>query len=116
VVLGYEDNNNKIGLKASGSGGIAQLKQKLAEDQPLYAILRVATAGTTAVKFVFITWIGPRVPALKKARVSTHRDSVGELFGSCHIRMQTDQLDELSPQSIDAKIRHAAGTDYDRGY
>jgi hypothetical protein len=116
LVIGYEDNNNRVGVKISGSGGINELKKNLPADQPVYALLRVAAPGTTSVKFVFITWIGPKVGALKKARVSTHSVAVGDLFGAIHVRMMTDSQDELNSQSIDAKIRHAAGTDYDRGY
>ena len=47
----------------------------LAEDQRVYAYVRFETGDEMSrrAKFAFITWIGPSVPPLKKAKVSTDK-------------------------------------------
>lgn len=52
------------------------------EDERLYAYYRFKTGDDMSVraKFAFITWIGPKVTPLRKAKVSTDKAFVKQIF------------------------------------
>jgi len=80
VLLGYQ--NNEIVLTGSGSGGLQEFKTKLIDNQIQYGALELIVKGDeyNPIKFVLLTWIGPKVgPGLDKARASAHRDDIFDL-------------------------------------
>ncbi len=84
VVYGYE-GNNKIVVQGSGSGGLEELKGILQDDQVHYGYLRVVSGDSESkrAKFVFISWVGEKVGALKRAKVSVHKASVKQVIQVC---------------------------------
>lgn len=60
----------------------AQFSYLYAEDNRVYAYLRFETGDEMSrrAKFAFVTWIGPAVPPLKKAKVSTDKAFVKQVF------------------------------------
>ena len=77
VALGYE-GNAKIVLQGKGSGGLSELTSEFKDDQCQYAYLRVISGDSESrrTKFVFISWCGEQVGALKRAKMSVHKASV----------------------------------------
>jgi len=84
ALFGYEGDSNTIVPVGSGSGGIEELKQHLEEKKIFYGLLRVVDMfdATANVKFVFINWIGERVPITRKALITTHKGTI-HLFFRC---------------------------------
>jgi hypothetical protein len=83
VLFGYQNQNQKDALltvQATGSGGINELKQHFTSDAALYAILSHVQSDQleedltyTTAKYLFISYVGPDVKPLVKARSSQHR-------------------------------------------
>ena len=113
VVYGYE-GNSKIVKKASGSGGLDELKGSLEDDQVHYGYLRVTSGDNESKrsKFVFISWVGERVGPLKRAKVSVHKASVKQIIQSYAIEVHAEKQEELIEEDILTRVRKAGGADY----
>lgn len=79
IVLGYDNQReDALVVIGTGSGGIADLQSLLADDQVSYAVLPVefAEGDYSTKKYIFLTWVGPAVKPLFKARSSQHRNQL----------------------------------------
>jgi hypothetical protein len=65
---------------------------------------------STTVKFVFIVWVGERVPFIQKAKVTTHKGSISALIGQYHNDVHASNLSELSEDIVLGKVRDASGS------
>jgi hypothetical protein len=86
ILFKYQDNNT-LTLAGRGSGGLAELVNHFEEGERSYAYLKVKWGDdlSTREKFVLITWVGEKVPPLKKARVSTDKAFVKEVVKVRHL-------------------------------
>ena len=68
-----------------------------ADDDRVYAYLRFETGDEMSRrrKFAFVTWIGPSVSPLKKAKVSTDKAFVKAI---CYVSLRSCTLDSLFTQ------------------
>ena len=113
VLAGYE-GNNKIVSQGSGTGGLNELVGNLADDQVQYGYFSVVTGDSESrrTKFVLLTWIGPNVGALKKARTSVHKSSVKEIFRDFAIEVQSDDKEDFAEDVVIQKVVKAGGANY----
>lgn len=111
-LYGYEGTSNNLALVASGSGGVGELKDHLQDDRILYGLLRVIDYyDTTAnTKFVYIVWVGERVPIMRKALITTHKGDVTGFIGQHHVALHWSNKSEASEEDVKAKVSSAAGT------
>lgn len=81
ILFGYE-GNNKIVLQGKGEGGLSELAAKFVDDQAQYAYLRVVTGDQESkrTKFVFVSWCGAGVGALKRAKMSVHKADIKKVI------------------------------------
>jgi hypothetical protein len=66
-------------------------------------------------KFAFVTWIGPSVGPLKRARVSTDKAFVKEVVTNFAVEVIASEIDELSENEIRSLIVKAGGANYGTG-
>jgi len=90
------------------------LKGTLEDDQVLYGYVRVVSGDSESkrAKFVFISWVGERVGALKRAKVSVHKASVKQVIQSYAIEVHAEKQEELTEDDINTRVRKAGGADY----
>jgi len=104
VLLGYDKND--LTLTDSGTGGLSELQAKLNVEQIQYAAIELIVKGDeyNPIKFVFLSWIGPKVGAgLEKARASAHRDLIIELINKgipISAQHQAENLSEVSYEQL----------------
>jgi len=112
ALFGYE--GNALVVQGKGSGGVEELKQLLAEDQCQFGYLRVISGDSESkrVKFVFISWVGERVGALKRAKVSVHKANVKTVIQSFGVEVHAEKLDELDEGELLSRVKKAGGADY----
>jgi len=112
MALGYEENRNAISLIGSGNGGLEEMYGYLSEQGIAYALLRVTDVidESVTVKFVFIAWVGDKVPFVRKARITTHRGAVVDFIGQHHASIDASNLSELTHDIIVKKISDASGS------
>jgi len=113
VVCGYEGGSNLVVI-ASGSGGLDELKQTLADDQVQYGYLRcfIGDKESKRAKFVFISWVGEQVRSLERAKVSVRTANVKQIVQVFDVEVRAEKQEELSEEDILSKIRRVGGADY----
>jgi hypothetical protein len=116
ILFKYQDNNT-LSLAGKGSGGLAELVNHFEDGERLYAYLKVKWGDdlSTREKFVLITWVGERVPPLKKARVSTDKAFVKEVVKEFAIEVFVTRREELNEEEILKKVKLVSGADYGEG-
>jgi len=112
MALGYEEGSNAISLMGSGHGGLEELNRHLSEEGIAYALLRVTDVidESVTVKFVFIAWVGDKVPVVRKARITTHRGAIVDFIGQHHASIDASNHSELTHEIIATKISDASGS------
>ncbi|GAM16930.1 hypothetical protein SAMD00019534_001050 [Acytostelium subglobosum LB1] len=112
-LFGYEGASNIV-LQGKGTGGLAELVGNFAADQCQYAYLRVLSGDEESkrAKFVFISWCGESVGALKRAKMSVHKASVKQVIKNYGVEVHATTHDELDESALLTKIKKSSGADY----
>lgn len=69
---GQSDRSDKLGVTATGTGGLAELQEKLDPAKASYAYVRITYSNdkeSQREKFILVTWIGPGCKIMRKAKV-----------------------------------------------
>lgn len=120
VMLTYQEDNTKITVHKSGSDYSEVLTELGGEDGEslrAYVYLRVVTGDEMSKrhKFVLLTWCGPTVPALKKAKMSLEKTQVKNLMSSYAVEIQTSELEDMALDNIIELVRKSGGANYGPG-
>ncbi|BGP55441.1 hypothetical protein JCM8202v2_003044 [Rhodotorula sphaerocarpa] len=133
LVLDYDgDKSDKLVLTETGTGvrlatlvvhlkdrfeGLDELKSKFKNDHASFAYIRVKysnDAESVREKFVLITWIGPEVRVMRKAKLSVHATDVKKVLAAYSIDVAASSPDDLAEEPIVKRLRQAGGASYDR--
>ncbi|XP_077983236.1 coactosin-like protein [Glandiceps talaboti] len=116
AALNYD--GKEIVIDGTGTS-FGELHAKFTKDSRVYAYLRVETGDEMSrrAKFAFITWIGPSVSPLLKAKVSTDKAFVKQIWS--HFGKEF-LLDEIEPnllvlEKITKVLEKASGAAYGTG-
>lgn len=96
----------------SGSGGVAELQQKLDDDKVVYGLVRKIEQidDSQVIKFCFVKWIGPNIPTMQKAKIGTHSGTIRTFFHPHHVTLDSPDKPEVNDDNIMKLIRIASGT------
>ena len=111
----YDGNNIKQG--ATGHKGVDELLEQFHDDQKCYAYLRVTTGDEESkrAKFVFISWCGPDVKALAKAKQSVEKSAVKEVIRNYAVEIHYTDKHEISEERLIQQVIKAGGANYGTG-
>jgi len=105
----YEGSNVLV-LASSGNDGLKGLVNNFKPDARGFAYLRVKVGAESSLdKFVFIVWIGNKVSALAKGRVSTDKAFVREVIKDFTLELLCTDLSELAEDKLLEKVRRVGG-------
>ncbi|TPX32720.1 hypothetical protein SmJEL517_g04197 [Synchytrium microbalum] len=116
VVASYKDGDIakpvSLTAKAAQGEGVDVLKTHFKPDAISYAYVKVIDVieGIATIKFAFITWIGPEVSVMKKARIGVHQGAIKEYFNPFHVEIVSSELREISDNSINNKVSSFSGS------
>ena len=119
LLVGYDDNDaKKIKLTGSGSGGLAELKSNLDDNQVLYGVFKVigVDQDSRRTKLVFVTWIGSGLSPLKRARTSTHKSAFTQFFNGFHVEIYASTQDDLTEEDIISRLNASTGAHKPKSY
>ena len=108
-------DGNKVELCGTGSGGLAELKSGFSDPDVQWAVLKVEAhdvkknVTSKRTKFIFITWIGPDVPVMKKAKVSLSSQGVRKLFQGVAIYVDVSHASELEGDELSKRLLQVGG-------
>jgi len=113
AVFGYE-GASKIVLQGKGSGGLNEAADTFQNDQAQYAFLRVISGDQESkrAKFVFVSWCGEQVGALKRAKMSVHKASVKQVIKEFSVEVHYTDKAELNEAELLQRVKKAGGADY----
>merc|ERR1711991_326966 len=112
VLCGYTDDGKSLEIRGSGSGGLDEMKEHFVEDQCMYGYLRVTSGDEESVrqKFVLVSWCGPNVKALKKARMSVHKASFKQVFREYSVEIHYTDLDDIDYDELRSRVVKSGGS------
>jgi len=116
AIVGHVDNNpmlvDVLSQDTSSSARIEDLYSHLQDDQVMYCLLRLTTTFdmSTTVKFIYIHWVGEKVPFAKKGRFGVVSGSVEEFFCPFHLEIETSTTDDLQEAVLMQKLEETSGT------
>ncbi|KAF7316371.1 ADF-like domain-containing protein [Mycena indigotica] len=135
VLLDYEsDRSDKLTVTASGSGGLAELREALDDGKASFAYARVSYSNdkeSTREKFILVvsldrcvfllgrTWKptsivpGPQCKVMRKAKISVHAADVKQTLRVFSIEVAAREKDDINHDAIVTRLRKAGGASYD---
>lgn len=118
IVYRYEGKTLELGGKGTDLDEFFdQQETYLSDDGRAYAYLRFETGDEMSrrAKFAFVTWIGPSVGALKKAKVSTDKAFVKKVFVEFSKEFLCDVRNEVNHAKMLKDLEKASGAAYGTG-
>ncbi|BGP02681.1 hypothetical protein RTBOTA2_002449 [Rhodotorula toruloides] len=118
LLLDYAaDKSDRLVLTETGKGGLDELKTKFQPGNASFAYVRVKYSNDVESfreKFVLITWIGPEVRVMRKAKLSVHAADVKRVLSAYSIDVPASSVEDLAEAPIVKRLRQAGGASYDR--
>ncbi|ORX92109.1 actin depolymerizing protein [Basidiobolus meristosporus CBS 931.73] len=111
------DKRDVLEVKATGTGGLSEFVDNLEPDQAAFGYLRMVISNdelSQRVKFVFVSWCGPAVKVMRKAKLSVHVSGVRQVLRSYAIEISASDLHDLEEKEVTLLLRKASGANYDR--
>jgi len=114
MLIGYTDlsqtKDMQIDLVGTGTGGVEELKHHLRDDGIFYGLVRMTDQidNSITVKFVFIHFMGNNLKPMARARVTTHKLTVSDVFQPYHVETFASNADELSHELLQELVGSAS--------
>lgn len=110
-------NGNEISTGKTGTGGLNELAEEFKDNEKSYAYLRVVAGDEESkrAKFVFISWCGPEVKALAKAKQSVEKASVKDILRSYAVEIHYTDKEEVNEDRLMKQVVAAGGANYGTG-
>ncbi|PAV15378.1 ADF-like domain-containing [Pyrrhoderma noxium] len=117
LLLDFEtDRSDKLVLTATGSGGLAELKENLDDSKASFGYVRVAFSNdkeSQREKFIFLKWIGKGCKVMRKAKISVQAADVKSVLRVFSIEVTASEKDQLEEEDVVDRLRKAGGASYD---
>merc|ERR1712037_432436 len=112
----FNYTESKIGGKAKGKE-FADFKAHFTPDDRGFGYIKIMTGDELSKrsKFVFVTWIGPNVSVMKKAKMGTDKAFVKEVIQNISVELQPEGLNEVDAGYVETECRKAGGANYGTG-
>jgi len=117
LVLGFVGKTNKLEVNGTGSGGLTEMVSLLAEDRVHFVLFRVIAADvqenvtSNREKYLYISWIGPKVGVMLRAKVGMQSKVVQNSFVgvSLAVVMDASTSADLSLETIAKRLLACGG-------
>eukprot|EP01065_Artemidia_motanka_P033204 TRINITY_DN40179_c0_g1_i1.p1 TRINITY_DN40179_c0_g1~~TRINITY_DN40179_c0_g1_i1.p1 ORF type:complete len:454 (+),score=160.87 TRINITY_DN40179_c0_g1_i1:93-1364(+) len=100
-------------LDKLGDGMIDKMQEFLADDKVQFALVQIPVGSGSFVrqKMLTITWVGPSVPPMKRAKHVQKKGEVDKVFGHTHANLTMDTKKECSIEFCLSELRGVFVTD-----
>ena len=102
--------SKQMKLLGKGSGWIDELKTYLKDDMVAYCYLQVKWSPREERKpeYVFLTFIGPNVPILRREKVEEHKGLVRKVFTEKICEIDETDFDKFRRHNVLERVRELA--------
>ena len=100
-----------------GSGGFSEFKEALQGDKAAFGYVRMVVGNdelSKRAKFLLVSWCGPQVKVMRKAKLSVHIAAVKQVLASFAVEVSAGGLEDLKEDDIQLLLKKAMGANYDR--
>jgi len=106
-----------LGVTAKGTD-FDQFKSCFGNDDRGFGYIRVKTGDEMSKrsKFILVTWVGPNVSVMKKAKMSTDKALIKEVIQNLSVELQLETLGEFSMDHFKTEVDKAGGAKYGTGF
>jgi len=107
----------RITLQASGQGDWEEFTSNFTDDACQFGFVRVTSGDEESkrAKFVFISWVGVKVSALKRAKVSVHKANIKEVIRDYAAEIHAEDRADIEHAKVMAIVVKAGGANYGSG-
>lgn len=121
VLLEYSEDGKALVVKGTGEGGITEFRACLGEGLSWGAFRCTAVdnrENTTSrrAKFVFVQYMPPSAPAMRRAKMGSHKGQVKEVIRGAHVDIMIDDPSELEENDLVSRLQAATGAHKPNGY
>jgi non-ribosomal peptide synthetase component E (peptide arylation enzyme) len=114
-LVNHADGNPAvIQVCGSGNGGVEEMASNLADDQPMYALVRVTEIidMSQTTKFVYVIWLGKDISFVKRGKFGVVSGSVERFFQPYQISVtfDGDSKEEVTQDHLMSKLQETSGT------
>jgi len=102
LLLSPSDKPGELPLLNAGSLSVPELVSSLKEDDLCFGLLRLGfgSGRFRRVKWVSLTWSGPSVGAVRRARAMQARASMKSKLGPVSVEMEVTSVDDLTLAAV----------------
>ena len=112
----FKFEGNKLNVASYGKE-FKDFKASFTDDDRGFGFIRINTGDELSkrAKFVFVTWVGSGVSAMKRAKMSTTKAEVKFIIQNFSVEVQPDDHAEFTYDKIKALVDKAGGANYGTG-
>ncbi|KAL1513053.1 hypothetical protein ABEB36_002532 [Hypothenemus hampei] len=105
-----------IVTSATGSD-FTEFRTQFVDDERAFGYIRMQTGDEMSrrAKFLLVTWVGPSVSVLKRAKMSTDKAIIKDIVSNFAVELQTENLADINLQNFETELDKAAGAHYGTG-
>uniref|UniRef100_A0A182Q477 Coactosin-like protein n=1 Tax=Anopheles farauti TaxID=69004 RepID=A0A182Q477_9DIPT len=106
----------KIVCSAKGQG-FAEFCGEFHDDERAFGYIRMQMGDEMSKrsKFLFLTWIGPEVGVMQRAKMSTDKSIIKDVINNFAVELQVENSADLDLEMFKAHLNKAGGANYGTG-
>lgn len=110
------DQSNRLGVTATGND-FADFKSHFGNADRGFGYIRIKTGDEMSkrAKFILVTWVGPEVSVMKKAKMSTDKALMKDICQNMSVELQLETHGEFSHDNFKLQVDKASGARYGTG-
>lgn len=114
LILKYEGQH--IDLHSTGTD-YDEFRETFTDDERFYGFVRIDTGDELSkrAKFVFVTWVGSDVSALRRAKMSTDKAEVKKVISNFALEVLATEKEQLDLSTVTLDVKKAGGANYGTG-
>lgn len=110
------DESNRLSVGGTGKEFV-DFKAKFGNEERGFGYIRIKTGDEMSkrAKFVLVTWVGPSVSVMKKAKMSTDKALLKDVIQNMSVELQLESHGEFNHDHFKMQVDKASGARYGTG-
>jgi hypothetical protein len=94
-----------------------KFREQFADDERAFGYIRLQMGDEMSKrqKFLFLTWVGPLVGVIKRAKMSTDKAMVKDIIVNFAVELQLENMNEFEIDHFREQLHRAGGANYGTG-
>ncbi|CAG4983289.1 unnamed protein product [Parnassius apollo] len=112
----FKFEGSRIVCSARGSD-FTEFRKQFADDERAFGYLRLQMGDEMSKrrKFMFMTWVGPNVSVINRAKMSTDKAIVKDIISNFAVELQLESQAEIDIDQFKDALNRAGGANYGTG-